>query len=140
MSEQPDQNNENQQYSELPPEESERYEAWMADHPDEHTPEEDQREYGPQISELEALMNSFEQTYSLEALHAITNITPAESREHPIREPARVALIPIVAQLNVLKEETNISDQKYEELWARYKILSRAVGMIGKNNNVDHTR
>ena len=66
-------------------------------------------------------------------------LTAKEAPNHPIREPARLALIPVVTMLNTLKKETDISPEKYEELKAKYKLLSRAVGMIN-NSKVDHSR
>ena len=37
------------------------------------------------------------------------------------------------------KNETNIPDEKYEELKKQWKVLSSAVGMVNKGM-VDHTR
>lgn len=97
------------------------------------------REAGPEIAQFESMIALFESTHSLPELHSIIDLTPVEASKHPIREPARVALIPIVAMLNTLKRETNISPAKHEELKAKYKELSRAVGMIN-NNKVVHDR
>ena len=47
--------------------------------------------------------------------------------------------IQIVALLNALKKETDISTEKHKELKTKYKQLSRAVGKIN-NNKVDHSR
>lgn len=129
----------------LTPEEQERkdqeaqYEQYMLDHPERIILPENLRESGPEIAEFEEMIALFESKYSLAELHSITNLTVEEAKQNPVREPARVALNPIVAKLNVLEEETNISPEKYEELKAKYKILSRAVGMIN-NNKVDHDR
>lgn len=97
------------------------------------------QEAGPEIMELETLIASFESEHPLLDLYAITDLTFEESRSHPIREPARVALFPIVAKRNALKNETNISPEKYTEINEKYMRLSRAVGML-TNNKVDHTR
>jgi hypothetical protein len=99
---------------------------------------EDLRECGPEIAEFEAMLVVFESAHSLTDLHSIVDLTPEESRMHPIREPARLALIPIVKKMNILKKETNISSEKYEELKAVYMRFLRAVGMINKDNKVDH--
>ena len=129
----------------LTPEEQERqdqeaqYAQWMKDHPEIKIPEEDLRECGPEIAEFEKIIASFELTHSLSELLSIIDLTPEEAPKHPIREPAKVALIPIVEKLNALKMETNISPEKYAELKAKYKHLSRAVGMIN-SNKVDHDR
>ncbi|MDP2690915.1 MAG: hypothetical protein Q8O95_00720 [bacterium] len=100
---------------------------------------EDLRPCEPEIQKFEEMHKSFELEHSLAALHLIVDLTPEEAPKHTIREPARKALIPIVAKLNLLKKETDISSEKYEVLNAKYKVLSRAVGMINRNR-VDHTR
>lgn len=117
--------------------EEDPYAAWMEDYPEKKIVPEALREGGPEIAELEVLFNSFESDYSLDELNAIIDLTAEEAPNHPVREPARKALIPIVAKLNILKKETNISADKYTELEARYRILSKAVGMIN-NNKVRH--
>jgi len=112
---------------------------YLARHPEPVISRENLREAGPEIAQFESMISLFESTHSLMELNLITDLTPAEAPKHPIREPARVALIPIVALLNTLKKETNISTEKHEELKAKYKRLSRAVGIIN-NNKVDHNR
>lgn len=120
-------------------EDAERLADYLARHPDPVISPENLREAGPEIAEFENMTASFELTHSLAELHSIVDLTALEASKHTIREPARVALIPIVAMLNTLKKETNISPTKYEEIKAKYKRLSRAVGMINKNK-VDHDR
>lgn len=97
------------------------------------------REAGPEIAEFEEMLVSFELAHPLAELHSIVELTPQEAPSHPIREPARLALDPIVAKLNILKIETNINKARYEELKAKYKRLSNAVGFIN-NGKVDHNR
>lgn len=117
----------------------ERLEQFIGDHPDMFTPLENLRECEPEIAEFEKMLEAFEAEHSLTDLNAIIDLTPAEAPMNPVREPARLALAPIVAKMKVLKKETNITPEKYDELEARYKIISRAVGMIN-NNKVDHNR
>ncbi|MFA6524405.1 MAG: hypothetical protein WC264_02010 [Candidatus Paceibacterota bacterium] len=112
---------------------------YLLRHPEPVISPESLREAGTEIMELEEMFISFELKHSLEELSSIIDLTPADAPNHPVREPAKVALIPIVALLNTLKKETNISTEKHEELKAKYKRLSRAVGMIN-NNKVDHNR
>lgn len=100
---------------------------------------EDLHESGPQITEFEEMLALFESEYFLAELLLIIDLTPEETPKHLIRELARKALIPIVAKMNILKKETNISPEKFEELKAGYMRLSRAVGIIN-NNKVDHNR
>ena len=114
-----------------------QYAQWMEAHPEPEAPA--LRESGPEIAEFEAMITRFEVEHSLEALHQIIDLAPEEAPKHPLREPARAALEPIVATLTRLKGETNISPEKYADLRAAYKRLSRAVGMIN-NGKVDHDR
>ena len=123
-------------------EEEERYQQWMTDHP-EPEPQIDRREHGPRVAEFERLVDQFEVMYSLEALHAITELEPfVEAPKHPLRQPAKIALEPIYALLCEIEEARDVSDDKCNELNAKYNRLSQAVGMIAarENNRVDHTR
>lgn len=126
-------------YDQLSSEQQERYQAWLLAHPEAEMVPEHLRESGPEIAEFENLVNLFESEHSLEALHAITDLTPAEAPQHPLREPARLALIPINRLLNTLKNETDITPEKHDELKARYTLLSQAVGMLN-NNKIHHNR
>jgi len=122
-------------------EEDERCAQFEKDHPELFKVTEVKRECGPEIASFEGMIASFEATYSLEELHAIAVLMPKDAPSHPVRQPAKIALEPIVALMHVLKEETDISDAKYAELRAQYKRLSQAVGMInGLTGKVDHTR
>ncbi len=120
-------------------EENEQYEQWMKDHPETIISPEDLRECGPEIAEFEDMVKAFESEHSLLELHLIIDLMPEEALKHPIREPARKDLAPIVAKLNILKEETDISSERHKELKGEYMRLSRAVGIIN-NNKVDHNR
>ena len=123
----------------LSEEQKEQYEQWMKDHPETVIAPENLRECGPEIAEFEEMLVSFELIHSLAELHLIIDLKPEDAPKYPLRESAKAALIPIVAKLNILKKETNIASEKHEELKAKYKHLSRAVGMIN-NNKVDHNR
>ncbi len=100
-------------------------------------PEEERKDCEIEVSVLENLFESFEQDHSLEALLSITELTPEESKTHPIRTPAREALELMTPILDYLKEETNIANERHETLVEKYKQLSRAVGFIN-NNKVRH--
>jgi len=121
------------------PQEDAQYLQWMKDHPEAAIAPENLRECEPEIAEFEKMLEAFEIDHPLVELHEIVKLTPAEAPRNTVRESARLALIPIVAKMNALKKETNIPLEKYDELKERYKILSRAVGMIN-DNKVDHTR
>lgn len=146
-------------------EENEQYEQWMKDHPEIVIAPEDLRECGPEIAELEEMLRLFESAHPLAELlliidltlelevlfendrdmsaeeieSAIKGLSPEDARAYEVRTNAKKDLIPIVAKMNVLKKETNISLEEYEGLKAKYMHLSRAVGIIN-NNKVDHTR
>ncbi|MFA6365442.1 MAG: hypothetical protein WCW78_03515 [Candidatus Paceibacterota bacterium] len=126
--------------SEEQKQQEERYAQWMADHPEVKISPENLRECGPEIEEFEEFITSFETTYSLEELLSITDLASKEGQRNPLREQAKVALNPIVATLNTLKRETNISPEKYEELKEEYRRLSRAVGMTIEGDKIDHSR
>ena len=83
---------------------------------------------------FEQMVERFKAEHPLEALTSIVDLDPKDAPEHPIREPARKALIPIVESLNRLKGSTD-----YERLREEYMVLSRAVGMIS-GGKVDHER
>ncbi len=138
------------------PEESEaerqaRIIAEMMAEPDE--PEivpEDRREAGPEIAELERMFAAFEANHSLEMLHAIVDLSGfvdviinAEKGitvpRHPLREPARLALEPIVEKLKKVEKIGDISPEKRAELWASYKRISQAVGIVN-GGKVIHDR
>lgn len=101
--------------------------------------EENQRECAQEIIEFQDMIAVFEATYSIEELNAIVDLPSEDAPNHPMRDPARKALNPIFAKLNVLVKETNITVEKYEELKKRWKVLSNAVGMIN-GGKVDHNR
>lgn len=108
--------------------------AWLAQYMEENPDKfieitvEDRRECGPEIAELEMMFDEFEASYSLEVLNAIT--TSEEAFNHPIREPANLALNPITAKFNSIKDETNISPEKLKELKIRRKKIVNAVGFL----------
>jgi|GEM_PF-1929075 len=164
---------EKKKYTPLTPEEEERAEFEMA----RQTKNEiiignrafrelkEEREYKKGQEEFDALFAQFEKTHSLEALHAITELTPEligvfdldtatqfeqiaealeklspeDAEKYKIRATARNDLAPIYAALKTLKETTKISETEYEELKTASKTLSRAVGMINRGK-IDHTR
>lgn len=123
----------------LSEEQEEQYRQWMKDHSETVIAPEDLRECEPEIAEFEKMLASFELIHSLVELHLIIDLKPEDAWKYALRESAKVMLIPIVAKLHMLKEETNIAPEKYEELRAKYAVLNRAVGMIN-NNKVDHNR
>ena len=65
---------------------------------------------------------------------AIT-LTPEENRKFKIRMEAKKDIIPIVTKLSTFK-----GNEAYEELKAEYTRLARAIGVIGRDNKIDHNR
>jgi hypothetical protein len=119
----------------LSAEEQAMYDAYMESHPEKEVPEKSSVESESEVTALEALFTSFAETHDMEALYAITSLSDEEAATHPVREPARVGLKPIVALLNTLKDHKD-----YEMLKEKYTYFSRAVGMRTSNDGVDHTR
>lgn len=119
----------------LSAEEQAMYDAYMESHPVVEIPEKSEDELAPTVAELEALFTNFAETHDMEALYAITSLSDEEAANHPVREPARIGLRPIVALLNTLKEHKD-----YEAIKEKYKYFSRAVGMRTSNDEVDHSR
>ena len=107
------------------------------DDEEEVEPEKERRNCEQEVIAFKDLLAAFESKHSLDELNAIVDLTPAEARLHPVREPARQGLIPILNTLNVLGAETDISLDDYGTLYARYRRLSMAVGTIN-NNKVRH--
>lgn len=114
---------------------------WLLDHPEPLILPEDVRDCGPEVAELEEKFTLFEAEYSLVDLLLIVDLTEKDAPKHPLRGPAKIALDLINFQPNRLKRETNISPEKLEELKAKYKTLSQAIGIISNlTNKVDHNR
>jgi len=107
------------------------------------SPPKEKRECRPEVAEFEQLAQKFEEDFPLEALHAITELTPEEvekAKKERLKRPAAIALGPILTKLKTLNNETNISPEEAARLQAIYKKLSQAVGIIDKDNKIDHTR
>jgi len=111
-------------------EQRELAEYWLPFYKEEVTPERERRDGSQEIIELQNLFTEFTAKHSLDELYAIVNLTVEDAPSHPVREPARKDLAPIVARLNILKQETNIATERYDELQAQYENLSKAVGIV----------
>jgi len=103
-------------------------------------PQESPERCGEKILELEGLFEAYEAKHDLEALSAITTLTDEEAKEHPLRKPAMDDLAPMNALFEQLKGQDAVSKETYDALDARYKVLSRAVGIRTSNDRLDHTR
>jgi len=88
-------------------------------------------DYTQEIKELEQLFESFESKHSIEALNAIK--TEKEADESEERKSAKDDLIPITNLLRKYKQDP------FDSLRDRYRVCSRAVGMIN-GGLVDHNR
>lgn len=104
----------------------------------------DERRIEDNIMDYEKYNPGFIREYKekIAAARAIV-LTPEEKEKLEIRVAAKRDLAPIVAKLNTLQKETNISADRYEELNEKYERLARAVGMVNKTinpNKVDHER
>lgn len=112
---------------------------WLKDHPEKVITPESLRESGYDIAAFENMIDVFTAKHSLAELNAIVDLTPEAAPQHPVREPARVALNPIYAKLVVIENKTNVSPEKLAELKAKFRVISQAVGTIN-NNKVRHNR
>lgn len=117
----------------LTEEQRELAERHLSSYSEKDIPNEERKDCERAVVELQGMFAAFEAEFSLEELHAIVDLTAEDAPNHPVREPARIALIPIVAMLNYVKKETNITEERYAELDAGYKRLSKAVGIISGN-------
>lgn len=113
-------------------------EAWS---PEEKMEKEERLECESYVEEIEGLFPTLLHEKFLEDLNSITTEQEAEASE--LRETFKEALSSVLKKLHFLRDETNISSDKYELLHAKYKTASRAVGVIsGKKGHgiVDHER
>jgi len=119
----------------------ERLEQLMKDHPELFiAPLESRRECGPEIEEFEKMIDAFEAKYPLAELYLIVDLSlEKDPFHHPVREPAQLALKPIYKKMRVLRDETNISPEKYKELEMRRNNISNAVG-LKKGNKIYHDK
>ncbi len=94
-------------------------------------------ESGPHIEELEVMFVPFMKEEFLLNLNVIQ--TEEEARNSEERSSANEALVHIFKKLQFLLEETNITDEKYNELQEKRQTLSMATGTINRGI-VDHSR
>jgi|GEM_PF-992919 len=117
----------------LTPEEREMADYFLSLVKEEVILEKEKRDCNQEVGELQNLFTEFEVNHALDDLFNIIDLTVQDAPNHPLREPAKQDLDPIVTKLNILKKETNITTEKYDELNAQYKYLSKAVGFISGN-------
>lgn len=115
---------------EIEREENERYEAWMAEHPAVEITQDSLETCAEKVAECEAMMDSFEATYDLDALRAIAQFSSREERESSPRQPALDALAPIFKRLKYLNSQEAFPREARDTLGERYERLSQAVGNI----------
>ena len=94
-------------------------------------------EHGPHIEELEVQMAPYLMEGTLAVLNEIK--TEEEALKIDERRDALDALSFIAQKLRFLDWRTNITDEELEELQKKYKIISKAVGIIN-GGKVDHNR
>lgn len=139
MSENPNKHNED-----LSAEQEEIANEWLAKYETPEIPTEERRDASEIIASLESIYTSFEEAFDIEELSAITNPTPLEVPQHPVRDGAKEWLKPMTQRLTTLKETTNVTPDKLAELKAKYKRYSNAVGMVNKKSSgeyvIEHDR
>ncbi len=87
------------------------------------------------VSELNEIFETWLAPEKLEALHALS--TEAEAVKTPLRAEAKLAMGEILKRINVAKK--SLPSSETDPLMAKYKLVSRAVGVISRGL-VDHTR
>lgn len=117
------------------PEEMERLEDWLKNHPYDEIPMEMRRGCEAEVAQLEEKLTDFESKHSLDDLNAIVEVPGEDTEEYQKRIAARDDLIPIVALLTTLRDQTNISETEHDSLKTKYKVLSRAVGFINEDKD-----
>lgn len=119
--------------------EFEEYEDLIKQHEDFNTQEalKEKVECGPHIKRLEKVLDMLSREELLDILNAIE--TEKEARSNMERDLAEGFLVPLVEKMHFLRDRTDITDKEYDNLHEKYKIISRAVGMIN-GGLVDHDR
>ncbi len=102
-------------------------------------PEPEKIENNEKTKELELRMELFEASFSLEDLRSIIELSDQDAEGHPLWWPAKMALGEITKKRNEVWADENISSDKKSQLEAKYKMLSKAVG-IRNRGQIDHTR
>lgn len=125
---------------EIPPvSDEERLQAWLNQHPENQT--DILRECGPEIAELESMIDAFKEKHDLDALNAITHFSSLqEAREHPVWGPARRDFAGLFEKLKTLSLETNITGEVYGPLEQKVDEISCAIGIITRDWSVDHSK
>lgn len=94
-------------------------------------------ECGPHIEEFEEMVSPLLKEEFLDVLNKLE--TEEEAKNSQERESAKEALIPLVEKMHFLRDRTDITEEEYGRLHKKYKIISRATGMIN-GGKVDHAR
>lgn len=112
---------------------------FLQDHPELAPRTEGLRDCAPEILEYQAMLADFESTYPIAEMIVRAIFTPEEVEQKNVWFAARRALGSISAKLAVLKNETTLSAERHTALYAEYRRLSRAVGLM-QGGVLDHTR
>jgi len=91
-------------------------------------------EHGSHVEEFEKMIEPLLKEEFLEVLNAIETEEEAESSTE--REFAKESLIPLKKKMHFLRDRTNIAEEEYDKLHEKYKIISRALGVI--NGEIGH--
>lgn len=90
------------------------------------------------VEKIESILLKYEeQSELLDELHTISSQQEAEGSE--LRKVAIVDRNRAFSRLDFLADFTNLEKEKYDELYAKWKKLSLAIGVIS-GGIVDHTR
>jgi hypothetical protein len=103
-------------------------------------PEQLRLESAPVVEEWMAGIEGWKAQFPLDQLFAIDRLTAVEAAVHPLRAPAQKALAALSERLFYIEHFTNISAEQFAHIKKIRGELGKAIGMIDKNGNVDHTR
>jgi hypothetical protein len=119
--------------------EFEEYEDLIKHYEDLNTQEalKEKVECAPHVEEFEEMLVPLLKKELLEALNNIE--TEEEARNSEERASVKEALVPLVEKMHFLKNRTDITEEEYDKLHKKYKIISNATGFIN-NGIVDHDR
>lgn len=142
-----------------------KVEQLKLDDPYADIPKESRKDPSSKIVLLEKGLFNLEQNFPLEKLHSIVEISPKlyelfaddmtmspeeidatletlspeEQKMYRIRAAAKDGLRQIGPLFSTLRDETTIDPKEFEKLRAKYRILSRAVGILN-SGRIDHDR
>lgn len=117
----------------------EQYQQFCIDHPEPAPAPEPTADPEPEVTGIRNMIAAFEAGHNIAELYAITDLTAEEAMAHVARKAAKEDLNVLLSRIQALKTGTAVDSKTYDELFAKYRYFSRAIGMHS-NGKLDHTR